>query len=242
MDPLSMQGLLDMVTLGNLLELCWFYDEQAYQWVEDKTKTGQRKSVISLFSMFKDMFQSKQCLMIDGELMDPMTALFQPTLLQLAVQIFKYKQRETSDQRKYPFTTRQLRRALYAHFEKLHPSLLQALKDDFAKSDGDLEYCTTFEWTGPDFTIVARPQGKLVNSLKTNVSNTTKLCPLLFVESVPPQMVSILSSDLSGCSYSQLLYQVTTMLGEANALKGSSVLFICYGQQLFLLLPPCLFV
>jgi hypothetical protein len=170
-----MDGLLDMVTLGNLLELSWVYDQRTYQdddqWLQEEIH--QRSTITSLFQFFKDRFQAQQRLFIDGNHMEPMTGLFHPSLLRVAVQIYKYKQRE--DRLQQPFSSQQLGQHLVTHFKKLHPDLLPELMRDMEKEEEDLGYCNTFDWSGPAFTVVSIPE----NSADTDVPMAGEWASLL---------------------------------------------------------------
>jgi hypothetical protein len=174
MDPMSMDGLVDIVTLGNLLELCWVYDERTYEKVGiSQAETKQQRTITSMFQFFKDHFQAQQRLLVEGSHVELMTGLFAPSLLRLAVQIYKYKQRE--DVSTQPFSSQQLGRHLVAHFKELHLDLLMALKRDMDKAEEDLDYCLTFDWTGPKFTVISIPE----NSARADVPMAGESAELL---------------------------------------------------------------
>jgi hypothetical protein len=153
MDPMSMGGLVDIVTLGNLLELCWVYDGRTYiKGGIPQVDINQRRTITSMFQYFKDRFQAQQRLLVEESHVEPTTGLFHPSIVQLAVQIYKYKKRE--DTAHHPFSVQHLRRNLVTHFKELHPDLVPELMRDMDRVE-DPEYCLTFDWTGPEFRVIS---------------------------------------------------------------------------------------
>jgi len=153
-----MDGILDVVTLGNLLELCWVYDLQTQG--DDApgisvAEVAQRKLTWASYTNFRKKFSALYRLLFDGDgetLVDPTEGLFDPSILHLAVSIVKYKEMEPTSNS--DVTVEDLKHNLLLHFSKNYRHLVQELKSEWIKSMDDLEYCRVFDWQGPTFAVV----------------------------------------------------------------------------------------
>jgi hypothetical protein len=159
LDATTMTGLIDIVTLGNLVELCWAYDPSR----NEETQKGQgararsdlidaqRVNVLKMYLKFQREFALKHRLTINEEALDPDTALFRPSILRLAVSICQYKKRE--DRTNPELTYEMLSKRIQGHFQVHRPELLQELREDLEKDPNDLSYMVSFDWMGPSFEV-----------------------------------------------------------------------------------------
>jgi hypothetical protein len=156
-DPTTTEGLLNLVALGNLLEICWIYDPRTYVPKNSKKtvpaiEIAQRSAIRRAYHDFQQSFAERQHLKMDGKLVDPMTMFFKVSILHLTVSICKYKEIEPEANR--AFSPEQLRSNAISHFYMRHPSLVKLLKQELAKPVELLPYCKTFDWSGPNFEVV----------------------------------------------------------------------------------------
>src|SRR5436190_24241108 len=100
-----MDGLVDVITLGNVLELCWIYVPRSYSRAATKSgkrgdeindggavfeiEVAQRAAIRHAFYNFQARFCERRRLKIGDCLVDPMTALFETSIVCLAVSICK---------------------------------------------------------------------------------------------------------------------------------------------------------
>jgi len=156
-DPTTTEGLLNLVALGNLLEICWIYDPRTYvpknsEQTVPAVEIAQRSTIRRAYHDFQQSFAQRQHLKMDGKLVDPMTMFFQVSILHLTVSICKYK--EIEPEANQVFSPEQLRSSAISHFYMYHPSLVKLLKQELAKPVKLLPYCKTFNWSGPNFEVV----------------------------------------------------------------------------------------
>jgi hypothetical protein len=155
-----MQGLLDIVTLGNCLELAKTFDIWDYASDDGdegipEVETAQRAALFDMYSAFQEHFCERYVLDIDKKLSDPWEVLFRPTLINLAVSIYKYKNLQDGVSPSMP--SKGVRERLETHFRFNRPTMLVELLALLECPIEQLAFCRTFDWMGPDFSIVPKP-------------------------------------------------------------------------------------
>jgi hypothetical protein len=133
--------LVDVVILGSTLELCWVYNDNP-----PPAEGLQRKMNQEAFIDFKNLFCSRQRLLVDGEMVCPKDFLFDVYLLQLAVSIARYSHFSGESEKIIVGNIRQ-------HLRIHHCNLATQFETDFATPE-EKPYFRTFNWTGPVFEVV----------------------------------------------------------------------------------------
>jgi len=151
MDPRSMEGLLDIVALGNLLEFLQYLDSRYYTKDMPPSEEAEADHTRLAFFRFKRLFCGNQHLLIDARRADPMRALFDLSTIRMAVTLVKYKERKATFDG--TFTLLQLKQSIMKHFSKYSPHLLPQYEHDAQCRRQDLPYLRSFDWTGPKFEI-----------------------------------------------------------------------------------------
>jgi hypothetical protein len=156
-DVSTQEGLLDLVTLGNIVSLSHLLDRRAD--VDRGLWEGaeaERICAQSDFLEFQEVFSEKFLLVIDGEKVHPQTGLFDPFLLQLLVTIVKYKEKmEDTFDDTFSFDT--IHDDSLTYVRKYHPHLALKFQQDMKKGYNDLHYLQSFEWLQP-FTVSPKAQ------------------------------------------------------------------------------------
>jgi hypothetical protein len=194
LDPTTKQGLIDVVTLGNCLELAKTFDIRDFPFDdgdESDCEVGipaleavQREALFQMYSAFQDRFCDRFVLEVDKKLLDPWAAFFKPTLLNLAVSIYKYK--EIHDAACPSIPSKGVRDRLETHFRINRPMMLGELLGLMDKPIDQLPFCQTFEWIGPDFTIVPKPPGFAADVAPGHIPDGSLPAPPLLTEPTPP--------------------------------------------------------
>jgi hypothetical protein len=160
-DVTTMDGLLDIVALGNLVELCWIYDPRVHGEDNEEeaiplSEMAQRVALGEAYREFQRTFADRQRLVVDGQHVDPQTAFFDPSIVRLAVTLCKYKALEPEVN---PAVSADMMvRCAREHFSQCRPSLLSAFDEESTRTVDDLSYYGTFEWAGPAFSVVRKPE------------------------------------------------------------------------------------
>jgi len=141
-DATTPQGLLDIVILGSMLEVCWVYDEKV-----SKTEELPRRISKQAFDAFKTLFNDRQQIVMDNETGDPKKLIFDRYLLQLAVSLVHYSKVEEGSAKVVGPKVRQ-------HIKRHHEHLLSTFEMDI--NSDFMPYTRTFDWTGPTFDIIPR--------------------------------------------------------------------------------------
>jgi hypothetical protein len=152
LDLRTPQGLLDLVALGNSLELAHLLDRRHWEKAVPPEDVAERAHTRSTYAAFQEAFSRRHLLKIGNELHNPIKALFKPSLRQFAVTLVQYKTKMHNFDD--AFTAGAFKKAIVGYFAAHRvdelPDLSQALKQIH------LDYCDSFEWTGPEFSIVDR--------------------------------------------------------------------------------------
>jgi hypothetical protein len=136
------------VHLGNILELA---DVLAITQSSACTEVVQQREYIQrAYTEFRTLFSRQYRLQVNGEKLDPMEHLFNPSIIRIAVTLVKHK--EHVAMLDGAFTSSKLRKALFNHFKAYRGPLLRLLQQEL--QDADQDYFSTYEWTGPPFTVV----------------------------------------------------------------------------------------
>lgn len=156
-NPLDWEGLLNLVHFGNVVELSHLWDPGWYR--QDGLSLLHKTQVAHIhqrYLEFQQLFSQRQRLKNGDVLVDPSKAFFEPSILQLAVAIYKYKQAmKTFDNR---FTVKELHTGLEKHFEKNRPELLAEFRQEIKKDVESLAYCQSFRWQGVVYKVVEASQ------------------------------------------------------------------------------------
>ncbi len=163
MDPVTEQGLIDLVSLGNTLELslylnwCYYVKNKLSQ--EDlhrfNLECAEWRHTLGAYKQFQDLYCKHHCLKIDNGLHHPNMHIFQPSILFHAVSLYKYKQRMGAFGSN--FNLDQLKSSFITHFQEFHPLIVNPFKQDINRPSDELHYIHTFEWPGPSFSVVSVP-------------------------------------------------------------------------------------
>jgi hypothetical protein len=155
MDPLAPDGLLDLVTLGNLIELIRCLDRRSYTDGIPTFEDAELEYARLAFAKFKILFCTHHHLIVDTQKVDPMTELFDISLLRFAVTLIVYKRRKSRFNT--AFGLGELIKKIADHLSEFHARLVPKFTQDIQRPEDQLEYIRTFDWTGPDFTVGEGP-------------------------------------------------------------------------------------
>jgi hypothetical protein len=150
MDPQTTDGLLDLVTLGNLIEFLPYLDRRCYSNVIPPSKDAETEHARLAFTNFKSLFCANQHLIIDTRKVDPMTTVFDTSLLRFAVNLVSYKKNRLFDD---GITPLELSSKIMEHLSQFHPQLHSRFACDIRRPQEELPYLRTFDWTGPHFMV-----------------------------------------------------------------------------------------
>src|ERR1700722_5609865 len=144
MDVRGEEGLLDLLALGNLLEISHTWELQNEFGSEDSRGRTQRQHITSLYSRFQQEFSRRQRLKLktSNACVDPVKFLFGPSILQLGVGIIQYKtsMKGFDTQLKVP----RIKESLLTHFKRWHHDLVPLFLELLAQPAEDLEFLKTF--------------------------------------------------------------------------------------------------
>jgi hypothetical protein len=149
LDPRTPEGLIDLTTLGNLLDLSHCLDHRFYSDDISDAEKAEMDHTRQVFQGFKSVFSKHQHLLFDMRQADPMDTFFNPSLLHFASSLIRYKTRmRTFDG---TFSPMELKSAIFLHFEMHHKHLLSSLKEKCQADTSTVE--PSLDWTGPAFII-----------------------------------------------------------------------------------------
>lgn len=143
-----MEGLLDTIWLGNLLEACWVYDSED----QSELEKAQRSAIRVMYMKFQDRFIQHHALDMQGRVVCPKTWLFDPSFVQLASSLVKYKDNNPDSNSSH--TPKEIRTRVIKHVSQHRPQSLPALQQLLGKSTEEDIYCQSFNYAGPKFTVV----------------------------------------------------------------------------------------
>lgn len=155
MDLRSVDGLLGVVTLGNLLEFLSYLDSRYHTGNMPQAEQAEADCTRLAFTRFKGLFCASQHLIVGTRKADPMTELFDLSTLRFAVTLVKYKEKKAALNNS--FTPLQLKQCITKHISEFHPRLLPRFEHDVQSCSVDLPYLRSFDWIGPKFTIAEGP-------------------------------------------------------------------------------------
>jgi hypothetical protein len=173
-DPFQWEGLLEIVHFGNVIELSHMWNPAWYSKPQKQRKAkeistireeyliSQEKAQIDhihgRYLDFQRDFSENYRFKKGDELLIPRSEIFDPSIIQLAVSICKYK-RSMGPKFDSRFTAAQLTAAVEKHFQETRPSLYEPLKADLQRRDEALPYLETLTWKGGAYEIVRAEQG-----------------------------------------------------------------------------------
>jgi len=162
-----MQGLLDIAFLGTVMELSWLMDQETYR--PERTIKGvdyERAYAIRGYIKFNRVFNDRQDIRMNGERQEPRTAIFNPMMHKVAVTLYKYMLRQPNN---VDFHAVELRANILRHMDRFRPDLKSVVERDMRIAAENLPFCKTFEWQGPDFTVVRKVGGDLTMTGMSNL-------------------------------------------------------------------------
>jgi hypothetical protein len=153
LDYTTEQGLLDLLTLGNIVSISHLLDPRGgLDRGLQQAAEAERCCIQADFLAFQDAFSKRFFLLMDGIKVHPQDALFDPFFLQLLITVVKYKQmmQNTFDA---TFSFKALYSGVLEHLQKHHSHLASTFVEDMKKENAELPYLRFFQWSKP-FTIV----------------------------------------------------------------------------------------
>ena len=147
--------------LGSVMELFWYLDARFY---EKSSQSPQAQGAIPLpelaeqdfitlqYFAFQKDFAARYRLIIDDQLVDPIQAVFKPSLLRLATCIVIYQRNMQSFEAGY--TASSIQKAIRHHLSMHHKDLLKKYDEDLGCEE--LDYLQTMDGTGLTFRIELR--------------------------------------------------------------------------------------
>ena len=154
LDYTTEQGLLDLLTLGNIVSISHLLDPRGgLDRGLQQAAEAERCCIQADFLAFQDAFSKRFFLLMDGIKVHPQDALFDPFFLQLLITVVKYKQmmQNTFDA---TFSFKALYSGVLEHLQKHHSHLASTFVEDMKKENAELPYLRFFQWSKP-FTIVS---------------------------------------------------------------------------------------
>jgi hypothetical protein len=153
-DPTAPQGLLDVVVLGNTMELVRYLDARFYQTTPSETindaELAEYDFITEQYSVFQKAFSNRYVMVIDEKRVDVINHLFKPSILHLAVSIVTYRRGTGSFEAGYDEAA--LEDAIRGHFIQNHPDLVEEYDRDLREGQ-QLHYLKSLDWTGPAFSL-----------------------------------------------------------------------------------------
>ena len=147
-----MNGLLDIVMLGTVVEFSWLMDARSYEDKVPFVERYQRAFAMEAYYKFMDVFTSRQLISIEGKTASPKDAIFSPAFHHLAVSLYKYKLR--NDGADTSVSGLEFRCAVLHHVSKFRPILIDDILEDFGVPALKLGFCDSFKYNGPAFTVI----------------------------------------------------------------------------------------
>jgi hypothetical protein len=169
-DMTTMAGLMDVIAIGNLLELAHVIDHRHYdgeiQWVESREMAMARWRYRKLQTHFAKWYVT----IIDGVSVCPIS-VFRRSLVEFAAAIIIYKRKATAASfPKAEGCSKQLfERKMYNLFQVNYPELMPRLRT-LVTTESEHMY-----WNGPPITIRRREKGDRMRSTKH--SSPKKMMP-----------------------------------------------------------------
>jgi hypothetical protein len=150
-DISTVDGLLTIIAVGNMVELAMALDHTSYTGSSLQDR-DEAEVAITRYHLFIRWFSQQYCLLIGQDCITPQY-LFAKRLADFAATIYKYRsiQCEGANSYKIPgFTPLKLQKLLSIHIDTSWPHLIpyfhQVLKNP----------STSLDWTGPKFSIYSR--------------------------------------------------------------------------------------
>jgi hypothetical protein len=157
-DPTTPEGLLDVVALGNTMELLRYLDPRFYRThsgVVNPSETicsaesAEHDFITAQYFDFQEAFSERYAMVVNDERVNVINGLFKPSILRLAVSIVTYRKTMRSFQAGYSVTS--LASAIKRHFQAHHPDLVQQYNRDIQA--GQPDYLHSLDWTGSEFAL-----------------------------------------------------------------------------------------
>jgi hypothetical protein len=153
------EELLDFTYLSNTVELSYLWNPETYSKkysehgdVEQAQVTHIRDRILK----FEREFSKSHVLVRGGNSFSPADALFNRSIYQLAVTIYKYKEMMKDYDRRFPLT--ELRKGIIRHFHRYRPHLKSAVVKDLSAKNDDLPYFESFRWNGGEYQVAEKPE------------------------------------------------------------------------------------
>jgi hypothetical protein len=147
----TVEGLMDCIAVGNVLELAQVLDRRAYlkagiHWLEQQEMAMARWR----YRLIQKIFAKSFVTVVGGQHIHPMS-IFRRSLLEFAVALFQYKEDTAPTAPKLPGCTPATMEAkLSAYFQSNYPELVPAFRKLLEKG------VASFRWSGPLVVITRR--------------------------------------------------------------------------------------
>lgn len=159
-----MEGLINIAILGTTMELSWLLDPRTYRQLNESEiqdfhrHTQHRAFTIRAYLKFITIFNDRQVVRVNGKSCEPLTAIFDYIFHKFAISLYKYKLRQATLTPGFCEPV-ELRHNLLEHIARFRPTLKQDVERDMGIMAKNLEVCQTFAWSGPNFSVLPRPNG-----------------------------------------------------------------------------------
>jgi len=158
-DVTRWNGLLDIIHLGNTIELSFFWKKLAYEIAFDPEKDlllAQLQQHFNNWMSLKRTFSELYCLKHGEETLNP-TLFIHQLMVQFAVNIIKYLEEvEADEDLKLPnwLGSKPLEEKYREHFRLYPKGTLEMFDELVAKPLAQLPFCNSFEYLGPEYAVV----------------------------------------------------------------------------------------
>jgi hypothetical protein len=164
-----------MVALANILELAEALDPKVHDATTDLEELALRRvQGHKRYMDFREEFSANHELKVGDNIMEPTTFLFDTTLVQFAVTLYKYK-KMVGDAKFDPTTLALLDNRLQNYFSTYFPRLKAQYDADKKKKTKELPYLESFNWLGESFEVLRVRGKKLVHYIKRTVTHRPRL-------------------------------------------------------------------
>jgi hypothetical protein len=148
-DITTNDGFLDVVALGNLLELGEFLDRRFHLGKLSKKDAEEHRISRFNYHSFQKWFLKEYSLVCEQQVVSP-SAVFQRSICEFAAALVLYKRRTTDTPRADECSPKKFQQLVEGFFANIHPHLSSTLKRLLENEEGSLH------WEGPTFAIRQR--------------------------------------------------------------------------------------
>jgi hypothetical protein len=150
-DITKQDGFLDVVALGNLLELGELLDKRFHLGQLSKQDAEEHRIARFSYHSFQKWFLKQYVLACDESIISP-SAVFDRALCQFSASLILYKRKSASVNQTDKPPPKMFQAIVEDFFSEVHPGLVNTLKQLVRSEEGSLY------WTGPDFSIHDREE------------------------------------------------------------------------------------